>query len=87
MAGLGALNQSDAPERMEAMAEFAARWHDNPLVLEKWFALESSCPFLSTPDFCEALMQHPQFDASNPNKLRAVIGVFANFNPRLFSRR
>ena len=84
MAGLGALNQSDAPERMEAMAEFAARWHDNPLVLEKWFALESSCPFLSTPDFCEALMQHPQFDASNPNKLRAVIGVFANFNPRLF---
>ena len=84
MAGLDALNQSDAPERMEAMAEFAARWHDNPLVLEKWFALESSCPFLSTPDYCEALMQHPQFDASDPNKLRAIIGVFATHNPRLF---
>ncbi len=84
MAGLGALNQTDAPERMEAMAKFAARWQNNPLVLEKWFALESSCPFLSTPEHCDTLMQHPQFDASNPNKLRAVIGVFANFNPRHF---
>ena len=26
-------------------------------------------------------MKHPSFDANNPNKLRAVIGSFANGNP------
>ena len=84
MAGLGALNQSDAAERMQAMAEFEARWKNDPLVMEKWFSLEASCPFVSTPEHCEALMQHPAFDPGNPNKLRSVISVFAAINYRMF---
>ena len=84
MAGLGALNQSDAAERMQAMAEFESRWTNDALVMEKWFSLEASCPFVSTPEHCEALMTHPAFDQGNPNKLRSVISVFAALNYRMF---
>jgi aminopeptidase N len=52
--------------------------------MEKWFALEASCPYLSTPEHCETLMTHPAFDSNNPNKLRSVISVFASLNTRMF---
>ncbi|HHC74724.1 MAG TPA: DUF3458 domain-containing protein, partial [Thiothrix sp.] len=29
----------------------------------------------------QALMQHPSFSLKNPNKVRALIGAFANANP------
>jgi len=29
-------------------------------------------------------MKHPAFDATNPNKLRSVLSVFASSNPRNF---
>lgn len=80
MAGLGALNQIDHPQREVAMGAFADTWQGDPLVMEKYFALSAAAPLHATPQYCEALMQHPAFDASNPNKLRAVIGVFANAN-------
>ena len=84
MAGLGALNQSDAAERMQAMAEFEERWKNDSLVMEKWFSLEASCPYVSTPKHCDELMRHPAFDPGNPNKLRSVISVFAALNYRMF---
>ncbi|MGB2166087.1 MAG: aminopeptidase N [Candidatus Puniceispirillales bacterium] len=84
MAGLNALNQTDVEERQIALAAFAEKWGNQPLVMEKWFALESSCPYISTPEHCEQLMTHPAFDQNNPNKLRSVISVFANLNTRMF---
>ena len=84
MAGLNTLNQTNVDERMEALNAFAAKWESHPLVMEKWFALEASCPYLSTPEHCETLMTHPAFDSNNPNKLRSVISVFASLNTRMF---
>ena len=77
---LAALNQTGAPERAEAMAGFAERWSGNGLVMEKWFSLEASAPRVSTPEHCDALMEHPAFDANNPNKIRSVLAVFGNLN-------
>ena len=41
---------------------------------------QSSAPLVGTPEHCDSLMQHPQFDANNPNKLRSVLSVFAALN-------
>ena len=38
---LAALNDSVAPERDALFARFEARWRDEPLVLDKWFALQA----------------------------------------------
>ena len=77
---IAALNQIDGEARAEALAEFAERWADNALVMEKWFAQEASAPMVGTPVHCDMLMLHPQFDANNPNKLRSVLSVFAAMN-------
>ena len=78
---LAALNQTDAPERAEALKGFAGKWSGNSLVMEKWFTLEASAPMVSTPGHCDALMRHPEFDPDNPNKIRSVLGAFGNLNP------
>ncbi len=44
MAGLNALNQTDVEERQIALEAFSEKWKDHSLVMEKWFALEASCP-------------------------------------------
>ena len=80
MAGLRALNQLDHSERLAALNAFADKWQHDALMMEKYFALAASAPLHATPDYCEELMQHPAFDSGNPNKLRAVIGVFASAN-------
>ena len=79
-AGIAALNQINSPARDQALAQFETRWADNALVMEKWFMYQSSAPLAGTPEHCDHLMQHPQFDANNPNKLRSVLSVFAALN-------
>ena len=79
-AGIAALNQIDGQMREEALAKFADRWSDNPLVMEKWFAHEASAPMIGTPQHCDNIMAHPAFDLNNPNKLRSVLSVFASLN-------
>ncbi len=78
LAGLGALSTVDCPERTEALAAFHAAWHDDALVLDKWFAIQAGSPL---PEHAggrsAALQRHPDFDARNPNRIRALVGAFA----------
>ena len=41
IAALGLLAESDLPERAAALADFYARWRDDALVIDKWFALQA----------------------------------------------
>ena len=77
---LWALNAISHPKRENALALFEKRWQNNALVMEKYFTLQASAPHVSTPASVLELMSHPQFDRSNPNKLRTTIGVFASMN-------
>lgn len=59
----------------EELARFERRWGDDRLVMDKWFALQTS---LAAPDRAAAttaaLTEHPDFTWQNPNRFRAVIG-------------
>jgi len=86
---LGALSiMAHAPldERLPALADFEERYRNDPLVLDKWFALEASVPAPETLDRVRALMEHPAFSPSNPNRIRALIGSFASGNQTQFNR-
>ncbi len=76
-AALGVLAHMDAPERDEALAEFHARFCDNPLVLDKWFSTQAFSLRADTVDVVAALAKHPDFTLSNPNRVRALYGAFA----------
>jgi aminopeptidase N len=89
MGGLNALMQmSTTPDGAaafdQAVAAFYERWKDEPLVVDKWFALQARS---SAPDALaqvEALTRHPAFEARNPNRLRALVASFASGNPSRF---
>ena len=74
--GLGVLVSLEASERQAALDAFYARFHDDPLVLDKWFALQAAAQRANTVDAVLNLAQHPDFTITNPNRLRSLAGTF-----------
>jgi aminopeptidase N len=73
---LGVLVSLDAPERQAALDAFYQRFHDDPLVLDKWFALQAAAQRSDTVDQVLMLAGHPDFSMTNPNRLRSLAGTF-----------
>ena len=84
MGALSALVQIGGEPRDAALAAFHAQWRDEPLVLDKWFAAQARDPSADALDRIMALTRHADFDAGNPNRFRALVSTFANFNPARF---
>lgn len=85
MAALSSLAHLDVPERDEALEDFYARWKDNPLVLDKWFSVQAMSERRDTLSAVRGLMNHPAFSLKNPNKVRSLVGAFANGNQARFN--
>jgi aminopeptidase N len=77
LAALGILSGVDRPERLDALAAFYQAWHGDPLVLDKWFAIQALSPLPDTVRAVETLKSHPDFDLRNPNRIRALVSSFA----------
>src|SRR5665213_2118891 len=77
MAGLAALSRIDSSLSDDAFAHFHGRFKYDALVLDKWMGLQASSSLHGTVDRVRALMKHPAFDMRNPNRVRALVGVFA----------
>jgi aminopeptidase N len=73
---LGVMVSLEAPQREQALAAFFDRFHDDPLVLDKWFALQAASQRKDTVDQVLRLAKHPDFVLTNPNRLRALAGTF-----------
>lgn len=82
--GLNALMQIGGEPCEVALAEFYAQWKDEPLVVDKWFAVQGRDPSKGALGRVLGLTAHPAFEAKNPNRLRALVQVFAGFNPARF---
>ena len=89
---LAALVQSPAAdEAAEALAGFEARFADDALVMDKWFAVQAAAWRWSdeapaTLARVEALLSHRAFSLSNPNKVYSLLGSFFRGNPAEFHR-
>jgi aminopeptidase N len=86
MAALATLALHDVPQRQEALADFYQRYAADALIVDKWFSLQAMIPQPDTLDAVRRLTAHPAFSLSNPNRVRAVIGAFAQGNPTQFNR-
>jgi aminopeptidase N len=80
LAALAVLSALDCHERRAALDAFRARWHNDDLVLAKWFAIQATSPLPDTPDAVRALSHHADFDLRNPNRVRALVASFASGN-------
>ncbi len=86
MAALTTLALHHAPERERALADFYSRYAAEALVIDKWFALQAMIPHPDTLAKVRALTGHPAFSFANPNRVRALIGAFAQANQTQFNR-
>ena len=89
MGGLNALMlMVGDPEGAEAfdaaLAAFYDKWRNEPLVVDKWFAVQARSPHPEALGRVMALTVHPAFEPKNPNRLRALVATFATANPVAF---
>ncbi|MBP9955727.1 MAG: aminopeptidase N [Pseudomonas sp.] len=73
-------------DKANALAKFAEHFKDDALVMDQWFAVQAACPLPGGLERVQALMHHGAFTLKNPNKVRALIGAFANQNHVNFHR-
>ena len=86
MAALGTLSLHGGAERERAFVDFYTRYAADALVIDKWFSLQAIIPQPDTLEKVHALTAHPTFSIANPNRVRSLIGAFAQANPTQFNR-
>jgi aminopeptidase N len=83
LAALTALANSSAPGRQDALAGFYREFEQEPLVIDKWFALQGMARTADVASI-RTLMRHPAFTLKNPNRARSLLFSFCNNNPARF---
>ncbi|SOE95899.1 alanyl aminopeptidase. Metallo peptidase. MEROPS family M01 [Burkholderia sp. D7] len=84
---LAASAAKESPVAESALADFYRRFEKEPLVIDKWFALQAmqhgteSRPII---DVVLKLVTHPAFNLKNPNRARSLIFSFCSANPAQF---
>jgi aminopeptidase N len=91
-AALAHLVQNNIPEGIACLTDFYERFKDDPLVVDKWFGLQATCPPpphnpATSLERVTALLTHPAFLYTNPNRVRSVIHSYCMGNPAGFHMR
>ncbi|HUI21788.1 MAG TPA: aminopeptidase N [Methylocella sp.] len=77
IAALSVLAHVPGMEREAALDAFYHAHEGEPLVIDKWFALQAMIPEKRTLDRVKGLMKHKAFSFNNPNRMRSLAGSFA----------
>jgi aminopeptidase N len=85
MAALGTVVLYDPAGRPAVLEDFYRRYGDDPLIIDKWLALQAAIPEPDTLDRVRALTAHSAFSMANPNRVRSLIGAFAQANHTQFN--
>ncbi|HTO49203.1 MAG TPA: aminopeptidase N, partial [Burkholderiales bacterium] len=82
MAALASLANSQAPARDPTLERFYSDWKHEPLVVDKWLAVQATSRLPDTLARVERLTHHEAFDIRNPNKVYALIRAFCGNHVR-----
>ena len=78
---LSAVNGNESDTRNRLLAQFADKFSDDALVMDKYFALVGLSRRSDTLQQVQTALQHPKFSLENPNKARSLIGSFSRNVP------
>ena len=84
MAALSAVVNADRAVGDALLDDFLGKWRHDPLVMDKWLAIQAACPLPGTLARVQGLLNHPIFSLTNPNKVRALIASFCALNQHQF---
>lgn len=83
---LSAVNGNESDTRNCLLAQFADKFSDDALVMDKYFALIGSSRRSDTLQQVQTALQHPKFSLENPNKARSLIGSFSRNVPHFYAQ-
>ncbi len=66
--------------RPHVLEAFYAKWQDDALVIDKWFAVQALSKRDDTVDIVRALTKHSAFTYKNPNRVRSLVSSFSMMN-------
>ena len=69
--------ESVVSRREAALEKFYDDAEGDALVIDKWFAVQALSDLPDVLDKVKALVEHPEFTLTNPNRCRSLISVFA----------
>ncbi|KAA3626497.1 MAG: aminopeptidase N, partial [Proteobacteria bacterium] len=72
------------PGAESLLDRFHDDWSDQSLIVDKWLRLQASSPSMGSVSSIRSLMRHDSYKATNPNKVRALVGAFCHSNPARF---
>ncbi|WP_304672753.1 aminopeptidase N [Neisseria blantyrii] len=78
---LSAVNGNESDTRNRLLAQFADKFSDDALVMDKYFALVGLSRRSDALQQVQTALQHPKFSLENPNKARSLIGSFSRNVP------
>ena len=78
---LSAVNGNESDTRNRLLAQFADKFSDDALVMDKYFVLIGLSRRSDTLQQVQTALQHPKFSLENPNKARSLIGSFSRNVP------
>ena len=81
MGALSALLPIKRPERDEFLAAFYQRHNTDPLIIDKWFAMQAVIPGADASQRIKKLLTHADFKFTTPNRVYALLGGFTGGNP------
>ena len=84
LAALSAAVKAGLACRDTLLADYDNKWHQDGLVMDKWFILQATRPDADVLDNVKALLKHRSFTMANPNRVRSLVGAFVMNNPKAF---
>lgn len=66
----------------KALQDFREQWKDNTVVMNKWFRIQAGSKREDGLKIVKSLEKDSCYDRQNPNKIRSLLGAFANNLPR-----
>lgn len=74
-------------QRVESsMTQFYEKWKEQPLVIDKWYSVQSMRHHADGIEAITRLANSPSYERNNPNRVRALVGGFGAGNTQLFHK-
>ncbi len=87
ISSLALLAKIGGEEGSQALQAFYDKWKDDPNVLDKWFQVQATADVADSVERVKALVGHPDFHFTNPNRVRSLVAAFAAGNLPHFHRK
>ncbi|MEA3333282.1 MAG: aminopeptidase N [Pseudomonadota bacterium] len=84
LAALSGLIEINPTKELPELNDFYRRGDNDPLLRDRWFALQATARHADTAQRVEELTHHPDFSRNTPNRVRALLGTFAATNQSAF---